>query len=379
MTSFTFAAPDRILFGPGRAAELPDVVAGLGRRPVVVTGATPGRHAALLDALGNPTVVTIAHEPTVETIRDAVAAARASGADVVVGIGGGSVLDAAKAIAALASTGGDPLDHLEVVGRGRPVPDDVLPCVAVPTTAGTGSEMTVNAVVASPEHGVKASMRSASMMPRVALVDPLLTLDCPPGVTAASGLDALTQCLEPFVSRFANPLVDALCREGLSHAGASLRRAVADGSDAAAREGMALASALSGMALANAKLGAVHGFAGPLGGMIDAPHGALCAALLPAVVRVNVRALHRRDPDHPALARYAEAGELVTGTHGVAALVAWLEETNELVGIPGLRALGLADDRVDEAVAKGREASSMKGNPLDLSDDELREVVEASL
>ena len=379
MTSFSFAAPGRVLFGPGRAAELADVVAGWGRRPIVLTGANPGRHAALLDALGSPAVATVAHEPTVATIRDAVAAARAHGADVVVGIGGGAVLDAAKAVAALAPTGGDPLDHLEVVGRGLPVPAGTLPCVAVPTTAGTGSEMTVNAVVASPEHGVKASMRAASMMPRVALVDPLLTLGCPADVTAASGLDALTQCLEPFVSRFANPLVDALCREGLTHAGASLRRAVADGSDVEARTGMALASALSGMALANAKLGAVHGFAGPLGGMIDAPHGALCAALLPAVVRVNVRALHERDSGNPALARYAEAGELVTGTHGIAALIEWLEETNELVGIPGLAALGLDADRVDEAVAKGREASSMKGNPLDLTDDELREVVMASL
>ena len=379
MTSFSFAAPGRVLFGPGRAAELADVVAGWGRRPIVLTGANPGRHAALLDALGSPAVATVAHEPTVATIRDAVAAARAHGADVVVGIGGGAVLDAAKAVAALAPTGGDPLDHLEVVGRGLPVPAGTLPCVAVPTTAGTGSEMTVNAVVASPEHGVKASMRAASMMPRVALVDPLLTLGCPADVTAASGLDALTQCLEPFVSRFANPLVDALCREGLTHAGASLRRAVADGSDVEARTGMALASALSGMALANAKLGAVHGFAGPLGGMMNAPHGALCAALLPAVVRVNVRALREREPHHPALARYADAGELVTGTHGVAALVAWLEETNELVGIPGLGALGLDADRVDEAADKGRVASSMKGNPLDLSDDELREVLTASL
>ncbi|MDX5317758.1 MAG: iron-containing alcohol dehydrogenase, partial [Actinomycetes bacterium] len=283
----------------------------------------------------------------------------------------------AKAVAALVSGETDPLDHMEVVGRGVPQ-HTPTPCVAVPTTAGTGSEMTANAVIASPEHGVKASIRGPSMLPRVALVDPLLTLGCPPDVTAASGLDALTQCLEPLVSRFANPLTDGFCREGLRRAGTSLRRAHADGSDLAARTDMALAASLSGLALANAKLGAVHGFAGVLGGMIAAPHGAICAALLHATCHVNVRALRERDPGNPALARFDEAGELLSGVRGVAALLEWLSTTTGELGIPGLGELGLGEDRIDEACRKAGISSSMKGNPIDLTDEELRDILNAS-
>ena len=379
IAGFTFTAPGRFVFGAGRASELTDIVAGLGRRPLVVTGSRPERRADLIGSLPDAATYAVTHEPTLQTVRDGVDAARAHRADVVVGLGGGSVVDTAKAVAALAVEGGDPLDHAEVIGRGVPIPATVLPLVAVPTTAGTGSEMSANAVVASPEHGVKVSLRSTDMLAAVALVDPLLTLDCPPAVTASSGLDALTQCLEAYVTRFANPLVDGLCREGLARAGASLRRAYADGSDVDARADMSLCASLSGLALANAKLGAVHGFAGPLGGMIDAAHGAICAALLPATCRVNVAALTARDPQNPALARYAEAGELLTGTPGVESLLAWLVETNQLLGIRGLAALGLDESRVDEACEKGRAASSMKGNPLDLTTDELRAVVTESL
>ncbi|NCD18498.1 MAG: iron-containing alcohol dehydrogenase [Actinobacteria bacterium] len=377
MTAFTFAAPGRFTFGARCAEDLPEVVRGLGERPVVVTGSRPERHADLIDALGAPPVLPAAHEPDVALVRDAVAAARAAHADVVVGIGGGAVIDAAKAVAALVSGQTDPLDHMEVVGRGLPLPAPT-PCVAVPTTAGTGSEMTANAVIASPEHGVKASIRGPSMLPRVALVDPLLTLGCPPDVTAASGLDALTQCLEPLVSRFANPLTDGFSREGLRRAGTSLRRAYADGSDVAARTDMALAASLSGLALANAKLGAVHGFAGVLGGMIAAPHGAICAALLHATCRVNVRALRERDPGNRALTRFDEAGELLTGVRGVPALLEWLAATTDELGIPGLRELGLREDQIDEACVKAGASSSMKGNPIDLTDDELREILNAS-
>lgn len=379
MVSFTFSAPARIVFGPGCAEELGAIVAGLGSRPLVVTGSRPEGHIQLLSQLDATKAFAVTGEPTLQVVRDGVAAARAHGADVVVGIGGGSVLDTAKAIAALAVGGGDPLDHVEIIGRGVPLPELMLPLVAVPTTAGTGSEMSANAVVASLEHGVKVSLRSTAMFAKVALVDPLLTLDCPPSVTASSGLDALTQCLEAFVTKFANPLVDGLCREGLRRGGRSIRRAFLDGSNVGARTDMALCASFSGLSLANAKLGAVHGFAGPLGGMVMAPHGAICAALLPATCRVNVAALSSRDPDNPALARYAEAGELVTGTPGIDALLAWLTDTNELLGIPGLRELGLTDDRVAEACVKGSAASSMKGNPIELSGDELSEIVAGSL
>ena len=289
---FEFATAGRIMAGPGRAAGLPGVLAGLGSRVLVCTGANPERHAELLAGLGLPAAVfPVAGEPTVELARAGVAAAREHGADVVAAVGGGSVIDTGKAVAMLLGNGGDPLDYLEVVGAGQKITRPSAPCVAVPTTAGTGAEVTANAVLAVPEHQVKASLRSTLMLPRVALVDPELTASCPPPVTAASGMDALTQCLEPFVSVRANPVTDGLAREGLRRAAAGLRAAYADGADAAARADMAVCSLLGGMALANAKLGAVHGLAGVVGGTAPVPHGAACAALLVPVIDANVRAL----------------------------------------------------------------------------------------
>ena len=223
--SFEFATAGRIVAGPGRARELPDVLAGLGSRVLVVTGADPARHRGLLAGLGPAAAVfPVAAEPTVELARAAVAAARQHEADVIAAIGGGSVIDTGKAVAMLLGNGGDPLDYLEVVGSGRDITQPAVPCVAVPTTAGTGAEVTANAVLAVPSHRVKASLRSPLMIPRVALVDPLLTVSCPPSVTAASGLDALTQCLEPFVSPRASPLTDGLAREGLRRAAAGRTR-----------------------------------------------------------------------------------------------------------------------------------------------------------
>ena len=256
----------------------------------------------------------MAAEPTVELVRAAVAVARAQGADVIAAIGGGSVIDTGKAVAMLLGNGGDPLDYLEVVGSGQAITRPAVPCVAVPTTAGTGAEVTANAVLAVPSHRVKASLRSPLMIPRVALVDPLLTVSCPPPVTAASGLDALTQCLEPFVSVQATPLTDGLAREGLRRAGTGLRAAYADGADLGARADMAVCSLLGGIALANAKLGAVHGLAGVIGGTAAVPHGMACAALLVPVIEANLRALRSRSRSGAGvLDRYAEAARLLTG------------------------------------------------------------------
>ena len=294
---FEFATAGRILAGPGRAADLPAVLAGLGDRVLVCTGADPLRHNALIGELGPAAALfPVAGEPSVDLARAAADAARRHGADVIAAIGGGSVIDTAKAVAMLLGNGGDPLDYLEVIGAGQPITQPSVPCVAVPTTAGTGAEVTANAVLAVPAHRVKASLRSPLMIPRVALVDPELTVSCPAPVTAASGLDALTQCLEPFVSVRASPLTDGLAREGLRRAAAGLRAAYADGTDLAARTDMAMCSLLGGLALANAKLGAVHGLAGVIGGTADVPHGFACAAVLPAVVEANVRAL-RAAPD----------------------------------------------------------------------------------
>ena len=372
--SFEFATAGRIMAGPGRARELPGVLAALGSRVLVVTGADPARHDGLLAGLDLATMVfPVAAEPTVETARTAVTAARQHGADVVAAIGGGSVIDTGKAVAMLLANGGDPLDYLEVVGAGRAITAPAVPCVAVPTTAGTGAEVTANAVLAVPSHRVKASLRSPLMLPRVALVDPLLTVSCPPAVTAASGLDALTQCLEPFVSVQATPLTDGLAREGLRRAGTGLRAAYAGGEDLTARSDMALCSLFGGMALANAKLGAVHGLAGVIGGTADVPHGLACAALLAPVIEANVRVARSAPSGAGVLDRYAEAARLLTGRPDASTEdgLAWIRETLVLLHVPGLAAFGLGPEQAGEIAAKALVSSSMKGNPVALSPADL--------
>ncbi|HEY2902295.1 MAG TPA: iron-containing alcohol dehydrogenase, partial [Polyangia bacterium] len=301
MVSFEIAAPARILFGAGVVAQVPAAVRALGTRALVVTGRSPVRAGELLAALAeagvSPTVwsLDVDGEPTVDSARAGVAAGQKAGCDVVVAFGGGGALDAGKAIAALLGNGGDPLDYLEVVGRGQPIARPSLALCAVPTTAGTGSEVTRNAVLASPEHQVKASLRSPLMLPRLAVVDPDLLAALPHAVIASGGLDALSQLIEPFVSRKANPITDGWAREGMRRSARALRAAYVDGlagpGAASLREDLACASLLGGLCLANAGLGAVHGLAAPLGGTFAAPHGAVCAALLPHVLAVNLRAL----------------------------------------------------------------------------------------
>ena len=376
--SFEFATAARLIVGPGRAAEVPSVLAGLGSRALICTGSRPGSHAGLLAELRLPaTVITVGREPTAESARTAAGTAREHGADVVAAIGGGSVIDLAKAVAMLLGNGGDPLDYLEVIGSGRKITRPAVPLVAVPTTAGTGAEVTANAVLASPEHRVKASLRSALMIPRVAIVDPLLTLSCPPPVTAASGLDALTQCLEPFVSVRANALTDCLAAAGLRYAGTGLRRAYADGADVQARTDMALCSLLGGMALANAKLGAVHGLASAVGGAAGVPHGAACAALLAPVVEANVRALRSAQPASPALSRYAEASRLLTGDAGAAIEdgIAWIRQTVTQLRIPRLHEFGLRPGDFGDIAASAMKASSTQGNPVVLTESDLSAIL----
>jgi alcohol dehydrogenase class IV len=382
---FEFATATRIVFGPGVLAEIGEIVAGLGSRALLVTGRTPERAEAARERLGAAGVASAAFsvmgEPTVGDVRRGADVARSEGADVVVACGGGSAIDAGKAIAALLGNGGDPLSYLEVVGRGQPLTKPSLPFIAIPTTAGTGSEVTRNAVLASTEHRVKVSLRSPLMLPRAALVDPDLLRGLPPHVVAASGLDAFAQLVEPFLSVRANPPVDALCREGLVRSARSLRRAFEGDSSEAVRVDLALASLFGGLALANAGLGAVHGFAAPVGGMFDAPHGAACAALLPAVLRVNLEALSRRRPQSPALARYREIAVIVTGRTEADAedAVVWTESLLRALAIPGLSRWGATEADIGPLVAKARAASSMKGNPIELEEGELAEIARASL
>jgi len=388
--AFELAAPARIVFGAGTVHEVGGIAGGLGKQALLVGGKSRRQESAVTEPLAAAgmrwTVFSVAGEPTVDMARAGAAAARAAGCDLVIGFGGGSALDAAKAIAALAANGGDPLDYLEVVGRGQPLTRPSLPLIAIPTTAGTGSEVTRNAVLASPEHGLKASLRSPLMLPRVAIVDPDLLAGLPPAVLAASGLDALSQLIEPFLSIRANPLTDGLARDAIPRSATALPRAHAAARagmsiDPRDRDALALASLFGGLCLANAGLGAVHGFAAPLGGMFAAPHGAVCAALLPAVLRVNARALAARAPDGVALARYRALAVMLTGQPEAALEdgIAWVEALTRALEIPGLAHHGMTPDRIPDLVTKARAASSMKGNPLPLTDDELAEIAAASL
>jgi alcohol dehydrogenase class IV len=382
---FEFASAGRVLFGCGVRAELPAMARAFGRRPLVVTGRNYRRAATVLEMLSaaglQPVRYAVGQEPEVATVRQGLGLARQEQCDFVIGFGGGSALDTAKAIAGLLPQSGEIEEHLEVVGPGRPLPRPGVPWVAVPTTAGTGAEVTRNAVLAVPEQRVKVSFRSPFLVARVALVDPELTMDCPPEVTAAAGLDALTQLLEAWVSPRATFLTDALCAEGLPRVARSLQRAWADGRDVAAREDMALAALLSGWALSNAGLGAVHGFAGPVGGLLPIPHGVVCGALLVPVTERNVRALRERAPDHPALQRYARAAQWLTGRARAQPEdgVAWLRELTRALQIPRLSQFGFTAELVPEVVHRAARANSMKTNPIALTPDELTGALMAAL
>ncbi len=382
---FEFATATRILFGPGRVRECIPLVESMGRRPLLVTAAGLTHAAVLrrqLETGGmSPVMFTLAGEPEVSTVLEGVRIARRERCDMVLGLGGGSALDAGKAIAAMMTNDGDLLDYLEVIGRGRTLASAVAPYIAVPTTSGTGTEVTRNAVLASSEHNVKVSLRSPLMLPRAAVVDPELTFSVPPEVTANTGLDALTQLIEPFVCTRANPMVDGLCREGIRRAAAALPRVFADGDDSDAREEMSLASLFGGLALANAGLGAVHGIAAPLGGLTRAPHGAVCARLLPLVMEANIRALQARLSDSPALPRYGEIARLLTGDSKAspADAIGWARSICAELGVRPLSYHGLSADMIPTVVAQSQKASSMKANPIPLTDEELTEVLIRSL
>ena len=373
---FEFATAGRIVFGPGAAKKaLPETAKAMGVRPLLVTG----RRSPLPYEAGVRYIVS--GEPTVQTARDGVALYRKEGCDFVVAVGGGSVIDAGKAIAALVTNSGEPLDYLEVVGRGASFEHSPAPFIAVPTTAGTGSEVTRNAVLGVPEHQVKASLRGQAMLPKVAIVDPELCIGLPSEITVFTGLDALTQVIEPFVSIRANAMTDLYCLEGMRRVRRSLRNAFHDGSNLEARADMSYASLLGGLSLANAGLGVVHGFAAPIGGMFPAPHGGVCAALLPHGMRANIRALRSRAPAHEALRRYKVVAEVLTGNPGAEpeAGIDWVAQLCSDLNVAPLSRYGITSAHVAELSEKASKASSMKANPLPLSPEELKEVVASAL
>ena len=381
---FEFATASRIIFGQGTVEEVAPMASKMGNCALLVTGRNVERAGPLSGSLKNTgmKIVTfsVSDEPTIELTIEGVELARQNASDIVIGIGGGSVIDTAKAIAALLTNSGDITDYLEVIGRGKPLSRPSAPCIAIPTTAGTGAEVTKNAVLTSQEHKVKVSLRSPTMLPDLAIVDPELTYSMPPSLTASTGLDALTQVLEPFVSVKSNPLTDTICIEGLKRAARSLHRAFKDGSDTRAREDMAIVSLFGGLTLANSKLGAVHGIAGPMGGMFPVPHGVICARLLPFVVEVNVRALQRHNSQQYLL-RYDQVAQVLTGKSNAKAEegIARIHDLCDALDIPGLSDFGITEDHFPDLIASSKKASSMKGNPVNLTDEELTEILQKAV
>jgi len=383
--NFEFATASRIIFGAGAINQIGQQVKDIGRRALVVTGRNPQRADRLLTILSasgvEATTFTVAGEPEISTVENGVASAKKEDCGLVIALGGGSVIDAGKAIAALMTNEGGLLDYLEIIGKGKSLAKPTMPFFAIPTTAGTGSEVTRNSVIASPEHQVKVSLRSNHLRPSAAVIDPELTCDLPPALTASTGLDALTQLIEPYVCLRANPMTDGFCVEGIQRVARSLREAVFNGGNKSAREDMALASLFGGLALANAGLGAVHGFAGPIGGMFPAPHGAVCAALLPYVMAANLRALREREPNSEALRRYYRIATLLAGNpHAAAdAGVEWVQALVSALPISKLGAYGIREEHVADIVSKAANASSMKANPIALTPEELAQTLRLAL
>ncbi|MFZ0614347.1 MAG: iron-containing alcohol dehydrogenase [Desulfobacterales bacterium] len=378
---FEFGTANRIIFGAGATERVGRLAADLGRRALVVCGRSPERAEVLEQKLKIHDLTvrrfSVGGEPDLERLAEGLSRARGNGTEVVIGFGGGSVIDTAKALAAMINNPGDVMDYLEVIGRGRPLANAPAPCIAVPTTAGTGAEVTCNAVLKSAEHGVKVSLRSPLMFPRFAVVDPELTLSLPPPVTAATGMDALTQLIEAYVSKKSNPLTDSLCRDGIKRIARSLRTVFSRPDDISARSDMSLGSLFSGLALANAGLGAVHGMAGPLGGLCDAPHGVICANLLPGVVKANVQALRDREPASAALGRYQKVSRWLTGSRSatVTGGIDWLYRLVGELHIPRLSDYGLQPSDTTRLAAQSLKASSMRTNPVALTIAELEELL----
>ncbi len=417
-SSFSIARLPRILFGAGRSGELPDVVQSYGtralivvRRPGFTESAAWARLRGALESRGVEVAVEgVSGEPSPALVDEMVARVRAGSAgraapgsdssapvDVVVGIGGGSVLDTAKAVAGLLIPGNSVMDHLEGIGAELPYRGPAVPFVAVPTTAGTGSEATKNAVlsVRGPD-GFKKSFRDEALVAQVAILDPDLLGSCPPDLIAGNGMDALTQLLESHVSVRANPFTDALALSGLAAVRDGLvawyEEAVAGrGSDGAgsvaavARERMGYAALCSGICLAQAGLGAVHGLASPLGAQFPIPHGVACGSTLLATTRLNIAALEARDPGGAALPRYAEMGRVLTGSGATladgearSALVALLDSWRARLAVPRLSGFGITEPSIPAIVADSR-GSSMKTNPIPLTDDEIASILRASM
>lgn len=383
---FAFRTAGQVVFGPGEGRAGPDVAASFGRRVLLVTGSASlersGRLEEVLDRLAGAGAEAIrypvAGEPELATIDLGAELCREAGCECVLAVGGGAVVDTGKAVAAVATSGGATLDYLEEVGAGRELTRPPLPVVAVPTTAGTGSEATRNSVIRVPGLAVKRSLRNDLLLPRVAIIDPELSATAPVAVAAAAGLDALTHLVEAYVSTGANPMTDAVIRPGIRLSIQGLN-ALAHGGDPESAAKRALAALWGGIALANAGLGAVHGLAAPLGGRCRVGHGVACACLLPHTVRANVQALRGRAPENPALGRYEEVSTIVTGEDPDPERAASaLEDLRVRLGVPSLASLGVTADDL-APVVQGSRGGSMRSNPVELTDAELEGILAGAL
>jgi len=390
--SFSFASTPHIHFGAGRRTELTDILSEFGKRILLVTGGHSFDASSLCQELRCDLLVDfdirrirVDGEPSPGLVDETVVEYRDFLPDCVLAVGGGSTVDAAKAIAGLLPLGRSVMEYLEGVGKGKPYHGPSTPFVAVPTTAGTGGETSKNAVLSvQGDGGFKKSFRHEKLVARHVILDPELTLSCPPDVTAACGMDAMTQLLESYVSSNASPITDALALSGLDMVRDCLVRAVEQGDDLEARAGMLYASSISGLTLANAGLGSVHGLASPLGAFFPVPHGVICGTLIFEASGLNIEVMQSRQPENPALTKYADAGRLMTkqtdlNDHDArSALIELLGEWTAHLHMPRLSEYGIGQKDVARVVA-GSRGNSMKTNPVELSDEEIAVLIRSRL
>jgi alcohol dehydrogenase class IV len=381
MAPFEFTSVSKIIFGRGKFSGAPALAATLGKNTLLIFNGQSNERRIESFAAGL-TIHPLRQrgEPVVSQIETALTHAHRVQCDCVIGLGGGSAIDTAKAVAGLLTNGGSPIDYMEVVGQGKKISKPAAPWMAIPTTAGTGAEATRNAVIGLPEKKFKASIRSEHLLPRIALIDPDLGMDVPPEITAASGMDALCQLIESYTSTGASPMTDPLALRGIELAAANLLTAFRNPDNPDARQAMALAALLSGITLTNAGLGAVHGFAAPIGANFPIPHGVICAALLPHIIRANIRALKSKPEFAHALARYATIGKIVNPENEpLNACIDFTQSLTRQMNIPALSVFGLSEKQVPEMVSLATKTSSMRFNPVKLSEDQLAAALRSAI
>ena len=381
--NFSFECPGKIIFGAGKINELTGIIKPISDNIIIITGKS-NRYNPVFQELKetgiNYVIYKVESEPLIEDVDRAVELARKNFSTLVLGFGGGSVIDVAKAVSIMLLNPGEVLDYLEVVGKGGTLTEPSIPCIAVPTTSGTGAEVTKNSVLKSVVHKRKVSMRSPTMIPEFVIIDPELMLTLPKDITTFTGMDALTQVIEPFISQMGNPFTDMLCRDAIKKATAALLILNKEPGNIEARTDMAYVSLIGGLALANAKLGAVHGFAGPIGGMFEIPHGLVCAILLPNTLKINLEAIKKRGSKEQ-LEKYDELAKLLLNDESKKAedVISYLTELNVTLNIPGLGSYGIKKDDITEIVYQSKNSSSMQGNTIPLTEDEMSLILKNSL